>query len=171
MAQDPAKKMGQGMLFVSLVLALVLMTWFFGRLEERQHNPNQLPVSTSAPHSVEVILERNRAGHYVTSGTINGHAVEFLLDTGATEVVVPIKLANDLGLQSGYKSQAMTANGPIIVFSTEINQLSIGQINLTDIRASINPEMHAGSILLGMSALKQIEFIQRGNQLTLRQYF
>ncbi len=171
MAQDAGKKMGQGMLFVSLVLALSLMTWFFGRLEERQHNPNQIPVSTKEAHWVEVVLERNKAGHYVTSGTINGQAVEFLLDTGATDVVVPIKLANDLGLQSGYKSQAMTANGLVVVYSTEINQLSIGQINLTNIRASINPAMHTSGILLGMSALKQIEFIQRGNQLTLRQYF
>ena len=171
MAQDQGKKMGQGMLFVSLVLALILMTWFFGRLEERQHNPNQIPVSTTEAHWVEVVLEQNKSGHYVTSGTINGQAVEFLLDTGATDVVVPIKLANDLGLQSGYKSQAMTANGLVVVYSTEINQLSIGQINLTDIRASINPAMHTSGILLGMSALKQIEFIQRGNQLTLRQYF
>ena len=171
MNQDPGKKIGQGMLFVSLVLALILMTWFFGRLEERQHNPNQLPVSTTESHRVEVILERNKAGHYVTSGTINGQAVVFLLDTGATDVVIPINIASKLGLQSGYKSQAMTANGPITVYSTEINQLSIGQINLTDIRASINPEMHSRGILLGMSALKQIEFTQQGNKLTLRQYF
>lgn len=163
--------MGQGMLFVSLVLALILMTWFFGRLEERQRNPNQVPVSIADAHSVEVILERNKAGHYVTSGTINGQAVEFLLDTGATDVVIPLNLANELGLQPGYKSQAMTANGLIVVYSTRINQLSIGQINLTDISASINPSMHTSGILLGMSALKQIEFIQQGNQLTLRQYF
>jgi len=171
MTQDPGKRMGQGMLFASLVLALILMTWFFGRLEERQHNPNQLPVSTTEAHWVEVVLNRNKAGHYVTSGTINGQAVEFLLDTGATDVVIPIGLANKLGLRSGHKSQAITANGTIVVYSTEIGQLSIGQINLTDIRASINPAMNTSGILLGMSALKQIEFIQRGNQLTLRQYF
>ena len=94
MNQEPGKKIGQGMLFVSLVLALILMTWFFGRLEERQYNPNQLHVSTMEAHRVEVILERNKAGHYVASGTINGQAVEFLLDTGATDVVIPIGLAN-----------------------------------------------------------------------------
>jgi aspartyl protease family protein len=171
MNQEPGKRAGQGMLFVSMVLALILMTWFFGRLEERQYNPNQLPESTMDAHKVEVILERNKAGHYVTSGTINGQAVEFLLDTGATDVVIPIGLANELGLQSGYKSQAMTANGPIVVYATVLNQLSIGQINLTDIRASINPEMHTRGILLGMSALKQVEFIQQGTRLTLRQYF
>lgn len=171
MNADSGKKMGQGMLFVSLVLALILMTLFFGRLEKRQHNPNQVPVSIAAAHRVEVILERNKAGHYVTSGTINGQAVEFLVDTGATDVVIPLNLANELGLQPGYRSQAMTANGLIVVYATEINQLSIGQINLTNIRASINPSMHTSGILLGMSALKQIEFIQQGNQLTLRQYF
>jgi aspartyl protease family protein len=171
MSQDSGKKMGQGMLFVSMVLALAMMTWFFGRLEERQYNPNQAPVSTAGTHKVEVILERNKAGHYVTTGTINGQTVEFLLDTGATDVVIPAKLANDLGLQSGYRSKAMTANGLVDVYATEIDQLSIGRINLTGIRASINPSMHTKGILLGMSALKQIEFVQQGNQLTLRQYF
>jgi len=38
------------------------------------------------------------------------------------------------------------------------------------VRASINPAMQASQILLGMSALKQIEFIQRGDSLTLTQY-
>jgi len=38
------------------------------------------------------------------------------------------------------------------------------------VRASINPAMHESMVLLGMSALRQIEFNQRGSQLTLRQH-
>jgi aspartyl protease family protein len=64
----------------------------------------------------------------------------------------------------------MTANGPITVFETRISELSIGDITLFNVRASINPAMPPPQILLGMSALKQIEFVQRGDSLTLIQH-
>jgi len=41
----------------------------------------------------EVVLKRNRYGHYVANGSINGSQVEFLLDTGATAVAVPAATA------------------------------------------------------------------------------
>jgi aspartyl protease family protein len=45
----------------------------------------------------------------------------------------------------------------------------IGDIKLTNVSAHINPSMDFDEILLGMSALKQIEFTQRGDTLILRQ--
>ncbi len=159
------------MLILSLVLVLVLLTLFFGNLEEKQHNPNQVPISSTEGRRIEVVLEQNKSGHYVTTGTINNQSVEFLLDTGATEVIIPQSIADRLGLQSGYESQVVTANGLVNVYATEIFHLSIGPINLTNISAMISPSMHTNDILLGMSALKYIEFSQQGSQLTLRQYF
>ena len=93
-----------------------------------------------------------------------------MLDTGATNVAIPAHLADKLNLQRGHRHQVMTANGIAEAFGTRINTLTIGDILLRDIRASINPSMAGNEILLGMSALKQIEFTQRGDQLTLRQY-
>jgi len=63
-----------------------------------------------------------------------------------------------------------TAAGVVPVFSTTINRLTLGQIELSGVSASITPSMRGETILLGMSALKQIEFTQRGNTLTLRQF-
>ncbi len=165
------KKIGQGMLIAAMVLAMALMSLFFGVLEENQRNPNQAPVSITDPHFVDVILERNRSGHYVASGTINEVEVEFLLDTGATDVVVPELLAEKLSLVPGYRSRALTANGTVNVYSTVIKQLSIGQIKLYNVRASINPGMRTEGILLGMSALREVEFIQQGKYLTMRQHY
>lgn len=170
MEKQPGRTLGRGMLLVACVIGMALMTVFFADLEEQQRNPNRSPQSHQAANHTEVVLERNRAGHYVVSGTINNKPVEFLLDTGATDVVIPVKTAEYLGLSLGRRSQAMTANGPITVYSTTIAELTIGEIRLNSIRASINPNMQPQGILLGMSALKQIEFIQQGNLLTLRQY-
>lgn len=161
--------MGQGMMIVAFVLAIGLLTMFFADVQDSQRNPNQAPTSAFAGNAVEVFLQRNRQGHYVVTGTINGEPAEFLLDTGATDVVIPAELAGRLNLVRGTPGRAMTANGPVTVYSTTIDRLTIGDIELTDVRASINPGMSGISILLGMSALKHIEFVQRGDQLTLRQ--
>ncbi|MBD3647673.1 MAG: TIGR02281 family clan AA aspartic protease [Pseudomonadales bacterium] len=166
---DP-KKTGRGMILVACILGMVVLTMFFSEVEDHQRNPNQAPVTTTSNGIVEVNLERNRFGHYVTSGTINNQPVEFLLDTGATDVVIPGEEADRLGLERGRPGRAMTANGAVTVYQTRLEQLSIGGIELHDVRASINPSMSSPGILLGMSALEHIEFNQKGDSLTLRQY-
>ncbi len=163
------QKTGTGMIAVACVLGLVTLTLFFGEVEERQRNPNQSPTSTLANNVVEVDLDRNRAGHYLVNGTINQQGVEFLLDTGATDVVIPEALANRLGLARGRPGRAMTANGIVTVYATTISELSIGDIVLYDVKASINPAMPPPAILLGMSALSRLEFVQQGDSLTIRQ--
>lgn len=164
-----AENTGRGMIAAACILAIILLTMFFSEVEERQRNPNQSPVTTRTGEVVEVNLERNRRGHYVASGTINDEPVEFLLDTGATDVVVPEPLAERLNLEKGRQGRAMTANGMVTVYVTHLDRLSIGGIELFDVRASINPAMSLPGVLLGMSALEQIEFNQQGDELILRQ--
>ncbi|MBL4584433.1 MAG: TIGR02281 family clan AA aspartic protease [Pseudomonadales bacterium] len=167
----PGRKIGKFMLIFAWILAIVLLTRFFGEWQSELDNPNQSPLTqTNAEGIREVKLLRNRAGHYVSNGQINGQTVKFLLDTGATDVVIPQKTADKLALEYGYASQANTANGVITVYQTELLSLQLGDIELTNVRASINPHMNIGSILLGMSALKQLELIQRDQFLTLRQH-
>jgi len=166
---QPGKHLGRGMYFLAWFSVLGLLTLFFGRWEEQQINPNTDPLSRVDSQVREVVLEGNQRHHYVANGRINGKTVTFLLDTGATDVVVPEPLAQKLGLRRGNRSYAHTANGTVIVYSTRIDRLDLGVIHLRDVRASINPAMEGQAILLGMSALGQIEFTQRGNQLTLRQ--
>ncbi len=163
------QRFGQGMIALAFIIGIGLMTVFFSGVEQRQHNPNQRPETTTTNSASEVHLKRNRQGHYVVSGEINRRTVEFLLDTGATDVVVPESIAKKLNLKKGRAGRAITANGPVIVYGTSIDELTIGDITLYNVPASINPGMRSSSILLGMSALKQVEFIQRGDSLTLRQ--
>ena len=156
------------MMTVGVVLGMVFLTFFFGGVEKNRRNPNSDPTSLIHPESIEVPLKRNRQGHYLLVGQINGEDVEFLLDTGATDVVVPASTARRLGLPYGMRGRAMTANGPVTIYQTRIDELHLGKIRLTNIDASINPNME-GAILLGMTALGQIEFSQRADTLTLKQ--
>jgi aspartyl protease family protein len=64
----------------------------------------------------------------------------------------------------------MTANGPVTVYSTRIAKLQLGEIVLYDVPADLNPGMNASNqILLGMSALSQVEFSQRDGMLLISQ--
>jgi len=169
--EHSTKPIGKGMFIIAWLIALGLLTWVFGHWEESQFNPNKRPQSSQTQSINEVVLKRNRFNHYVLNGQINDSTVTFLLDTGATDVVVPEPIANQLGLQRGREALASTANGVITVYSTNIDTLQMGKITLRNVRASINPAMQSqDSILLGMSALKDVEFTQRGNELKIRQF-
>jgi aspartyl protease family protein len=148
---------------------LGLLTWFFSGALEEQRNPNQRVTAMTRADASEVTLLRNRFGHYVATGRINGREVELMLDTGASDVSVPAALADDLGLERGPRAIYQTANGAIVAYRTVLDRVDLGGIALEKVRASINPAVPEGQVLLGMSFLKQLEFTQRGNTLTLRQ--
>jgi len=164
-------RIGNGMVIMAWIILLGMLTLFFGRFLRQQHNPNEDVVSYSNVDYEEIVLHRNRAGHYIASGKINGKPVEFLLDTGASMVSIPARLEAKLNLQRGPVMEVTTANGTIPVYATRLESIQLGNIVLTDIRASINPYMDSDEILLGMSFLKDMEFIQQGEKLTIRRYY
>lgn len=166
--QTGPQRLGRGFIAVAWVLGLYLFYLIFDGLLTRQHNPNrQLAVRAEGP-SVEVVLQRNRMGHYVASGTINGQPVVFMLDTGATDVAVPESVARRLGLARGDQIRVLTANGVASAWRTRLDSVALGPLELSDVRGSIVPGMGGEQVLLGMSFLGQVEMIQRGDELMLR---
>ncbi len=172
MSRAPSSaKIGKGMLIASWVLILGLLTVFFSDLLDQQNNPNSAPASqTNAQGAKEVRLQRNRYGHYVANGKINGHSVVFLLDTGATSVSIPETVARKIGLHRGREQRVSTANGSVTTYTAQLDSVSLGHISLHQINGHINPHSDEEEVLLGMSFLKHLEFTQRGDELILRQY-
>lgn len=156
------------MIAAAWILFLALLTWLMNGQLEKQRNPNQQLGSAVDGGATEVVLVRNRFGHYVATGTINGHEVEFMLDTGATDVSVPAELADVIGLQRGQPRQYQTANGLITAWQTRIDEIRLGPLVVGPVRASINPSGTTREVLLGMSFLRGLDFSQTGNTLTLR---
>lgn len=158
------------MMIVAWAIAFGFLIMFFNGVLEHQHNPNQsLHTSIASDGKREIKLKRNRQGHYLARGIINNQPVLFLLDTGATVVAVPERVANRLGLKRGPVSYATTANGTIKTYAARLDSIGIGDIQMHNIAAQINPHMDTEEILLGMSFLKRLELTQRGDTLTLRQ--
>lgn len=172
MSDAPApshRRLGTGMLILAWVAGLSLAAYWFSGVEEHQQNPNRNPDSVYRDNAVEVLLEPNRQGHFLVDGQINQHAVTFLVDTGASFVAVPAELAEQLGLEQGRGFMVETANGTAPGFSTRLHSLKIGDIELHDVDAGIVPGMGGEDVLLGMSALRQLDFSSRGGDLLLRQ--
>jgi aspartyl protease family protein len=165
------RRLGGWMSIAAWVLLLLLLTLIFSSVLDRRNNPNRsLESRVSEQGIAEVILKRNPAGHYVASGTINGVPVVFLLDTGATDVALSPELADRLGLEKRGRAVSRTANGKVYTWQSLLREVGLGGIRLNDIRASILPGMKGDEVLLGMSFLKRLEMIQRGDELTLRSY-
>jgi aspartyl protease family protein len=165
---DPHQKTAKWIVILAWVAGMAMLVLFFDKLLEKQFNPNMQPISSQGQGGVEVSLKRNKQGHYVSTGLINGNPVVFLLDTGATDVSVPMHMAKQLGLDIGARHYVQTANGRVQVADTEIQILEIGAINLRNVAANLNPGVTGDGILLGMSALKHLDFSQNGDWLVLR---
>ena len=167
--QSPGQRIGRVFMVLAWCAALFLATRFFGHWEARQQNPNVVVSSEQGEGFIEVKLVSNVQGHFVASGLINGQPVDFMLDTGATDVSIPADLARRLKLEEGFGVTLSTANGLSQGYRTRIERLQLGDIVLRDVRALVAPGLHGDQVLLGMSALNKLEFTQRGGTMLLRQ--
>jgi aspartyl protease family protein len=168
--QPAGRRAGRVMLVLAWGAGLLLATRFFADWEQSRFNPNREPVSIVQGDQIEVRLEGNVQGHFVADGLINGEPVTFLLDTGATDVAIPAEQAERLELARGAPVMLQTANGQTTGYRTVLDSLALGDIVLRDVRAIVAPGFGGEQILLGMSALKQLEFTQRAGTLVLRQH-
>lgn len=166
---DIPSRIGRVMLFAAWVVGLALLVMLFGNLIEYQTNPNPDPVAEVGHAGMpEVVLRRNRAGHYVAAGRINDQPVVFMVDTGATDVALPLGLARRLELALGWGAMSRTANGTVQTWSARLDSVDLGGLVMRDVRATVLPNMPGEEVLLGMSYLKHLELIQQGDTLTLR---
>lgn len=165
--QNPHRRGGKIMLAIAWLLLMGGGYWYFSAWDERQNNPNTARVLNQ--QQGELKLTRNRAGHYVAEGEINGRRVTFLVDTGATWVALPAGLARDLGLKRGAAITLQTANGAAAGYQTRLDSVRLGPIEMTDVGALIADGMDDGTVLLGMNFLKRLELVQRDGELTLKQ--
>lgn len=116
-------------------------------------------VAYSAPEKTAVRIARGYGGHYFSPGRINNHEVQFLVDTGATAVVLNSLLANKLQIDylDGQKIRVQTANGIATGYRVLLQNVSVGNVKLANVEAVINEGAYPTDILLGNSYLSRVD--------------
>jgi len=108
-----------------------------------------------------IVLPRARDGHYYLTLDINNVPVEFVVDTGASQVVLTQDDAKRIGLNPSslsYLGTASTANGTVRTAAVRLDTVSLGAITDTSVRAVVNDGQMFGS-LLGMTYLSNFDSI------------
>jgi aspartyl protease family protein len=118
-----------------------------------------------------VSFRKGAHGHFVVEAEVDGVAIRFLVDTGASDVVLSPADAERLGLDIGrlaYTRRYRTANGVVAGAPVRLGRLRLGPIVLDDVAASVNGAPMKRS-LLGMRFLDRLSGYQiEGDTLTLR---
>lgn len=112
----------------------------------------------------EITLRRAPDGHFHWPGTVNGRAVDFLVDTGATRTALPAALAQGLPAEGTVRSA--TAGGVVQGHIVRVDLVLDGGVTVRQMPVTVLPEL--GAPLLGMDVLGRLRFTQAEGTLRLR---
>ena len=147
----------QAAIWVMIFLGAVLLFSFRGDLEDALLSRNTVAMDGNA-----VVLERARDGHFYASIMVNGVEIPFVVDTGATQVVLTQADAQRVGIdtdQLRFLGLAHTANGTVRTAPVTLQEMRLGERVDQNVRASVNGGELFTS-LLGMSYLNRFSKLE-----------
>ena len=108
--------------------------------------------------SGEIVMTAGTGGHFTTDGRINGKAVTFVVDTGASTVAIGQADAERIGLnyKSGRRGFANTANGTVPMHTIVLSSIRIGDVEIANVEAAVLPAAME-HVLLGNSFLTRFQ--------------
>jgi len=122
--------------------------------------PKPVPAKPASHAAANTVTFRpDRAGHFVLAAAVNGSAVRFLVDTGASYVTLTAEDARAAGIRSSdlhFSGRAATANGEVRVAPVVLREVRLDQFTMQDVDAVVVDTPLAIS-LLGMTFLKRLE--------------
>lgn len=126
-------------------------------------------VASSSSGVETVTLYANPEGHFVSDCFINGVALKFILDTGATMVALNSGDARyaKIDYKRGTPIQLSTANGVVTAYRVSLASLRIGGLTLNQVEATVVEGGSPPIVLLGMTALNRMSMKRDDIALTL----
>ena len=131
------------------------------------------PISTMNDNGRTVVtLIRSDNGHFEATADVNGQTVNFLVDTGASAIVLSHEDAKTVGINTdnlAYTIVVQTANGAGRSARARIDSLYVGGIERKKLRVMVAEPGKLGQSLLGQQFLESLSsYEKRGDRLTLR---
>jgi aspartyl protease family protein len=119
-----------------------------------------------------IVLHADSDGHFMTPGSINGGAVRFMVDTGATAVSLSASDANRIGLnyRNGRPVRMQTANGVIAGYLVTLDRVRIGDVEISGVQATV-AEREMPFVLLGNTYLTRFQMKRENETLFLERRF
>lgn len=118
-----------------------------------------------------MMVHRSRDGHFWVRIQLNGVPLRFMVDTGASNIVLSPDDAEQVGFLPNtldFRGVAQTANGPVRYARATATSLQVGDVTFYDVPVTVNGARMDGS-LLGMSVLQRFASVEfRGDTLILR---
>jgi len=162
-------------IFFSAIILLVAGAYLAGvadRVVEKQPESQAAVVQpayearepTSSGRSL--ILESDRQGHFQVEARVDGRFTDFVVDTGASLVVLRESAAAMVGIHPqlrDYSAVAVTANGKIKAARATIERIEVGGITVYDVPAMILPDEALAKNLLGVSFLSRLKRYEYAN--------
>ncbi len=132
-----------------------------------------ISVSSAPSQAPRLSITADSSGHFFAQGTINGGAIRFLVDTGATKVFLGASDARRLGINylKGTIGYSSTAGGTIRVYHVSLDTVQIGDLSAAGVQAVVSEKDDTPFALLGMSFLNRMRMDRDGDQLTLTKRF
>jgi len=130
------------------------------------------PAAVRTGDNGEMVINLSSEGHFFIDVAINGVPMRFMIDTGASDIVIDKNQAQKLGINTQdlvFNKRYQTANGSSFGASVVLQEVQVGNVKFHNITASVN-SAELGTPLLGMSFLRQFhkyEFYQDRLVLTL----
>lgn len=127
--------------------------------------------SRTVSQTGEMMVERQRDGHFWIMTQINGQNLPMMVDTGASMVVLSKQDARRMGIKLDdlrFTGSSLTANGRVSFARTRLDSFQIGHLNFNNFIVTVNGGQMQGS-LLGLDALdKFTSYEMRGDTMILR---
>ena len=150
--------------FKLVTVWLLIGTAMFLAVQAMQHRAAQSRFSFDAA-SGRIELKRAPDGHFHWPGRVNGVAVDFLVDTGATGTALPLALAQQAGLELEGAVRSSTAGGVVEGRLARADVVLQGGVVAERLRVAVLPRL--SSPLLGMDVISRLRLTQSGGVLTL----
>lgn len=154
----PPKDLPHG--FKLLIIWLVVMAALFLAIQAWLH---EREASHFRWDGQRVVLRRASDGHFHWPGRVNGRAVDFLVDTGASRTALPLDWALRAGVQPGAAVRANTAGGAAVGQQGRADLALDGGVSIERLPVMLLPNL--ASPLLGMDVLSQLRFSQGDGEL------
>lgn len=161
---------------VLLALAMLIVGGYAANYADREINTAPVPQAAVVQRTAQtpqtsgygpsLTLAANARGHFRTDARVNGRPMDFMVDTGASLVVLRASAAAEAGIRpipADYTANVSTANGEIKAAPAKLDRVEIGDITVFEVPALVLPDKVLSQNLLGVSFLSRLKRYEVAN--------